>query len=214
MTPEERKAEYMQEYGKKRRASRSPEQVEADKSRARENYDNNRQAKVEQSKKWREDNLEVRLAYEVEYRSSEEHKKKKQEYDKQYRASRTPEQVEAGKERLRNSYDKDIAVARSRKWREDNPEKTKLSRIMAQGRRRSAGEKNRFSVEDVTNLYGTDCHICGEAIDMDAPRRAGAEGWRRSFWIDHVVALANGGHHTLENVKPSHAECNLNKSAT
>lgn len=155
---------------------------------------------------------EARLAYEVEYRNDPKNKEHKREYDKQYRASWTPEQVEADKERLRNSYDKDTTVARMKKWREDNPEKNKLNRIMAQARRRSAGEKNKFSVEDVKNLYGTDCHICGEAIDMDAPRRAGAEGWRRSFWIDHVTALASGGDHTLENVKPSHAECNLRKS--
>lgn len=153
---------------------------------------------------------EERHAYEILYRNDPKNKELKREYDKQYKAKRTEEQIQADRERLKK-YNGPIVVERTRKWREDNPEKTKLSRIMCQGRRRSAGEKSRFSVEDVKNLYGTDCHICGEAIDMNAPRKVGLPGWRRSFWIDHVVALANGGDHVIENVKPSHAECNLNK---
>jgi 5-methylcytosine-specific restriction endonuclease McrA len=153
---------------------------------------------------------EARLAYEVEYRSSPENKQKKKEYDKQYRESWTEERKQLEKERL-SQYD---YVERTRLWRVANPEKTKLLRIAAQGRRRSAGEKHRFSVEDVIALYGTDCHICKEAIDMEAPRKAGAEGWERSLWLDHDVALSKGGGHTLENVKPSHARCNLKKSAS
>ena len=156
---------------------------------------------------------EERRAYEVAYRNDQKNKELKREYDRKYRAKMSEEKKQENKERLKK-YNGPNAVERTRKWREANPEKTKLIRITAQGRRRSAGEKHQFSVEDVLKLYGTCCHICGEEVDLDATRKAGTEGWQRSLWLDHVVALANGGGHTLENIRPSHAICNLRKSNT
>lgn len=61
--------------------------------------------------------------------------------------------------------------------------------------------------------WGADCHICHEPIELDAPRRSGRTGWERSLWRDHVLALVNGGTDTLDNVRPSHAICNLRKGS-
>jgi 5-methylcytosine-specific restriction endonuclease McrA len=70
-----------------------------------------------------------------------------------------------------------------------------------------------FSTVDVLAKWGIDCHLCMEPIDMDAPRRGGSgEGWERGLQLDHVIALSNGGSHTLDNVKPSHGICNLRKN--
>lgn len=69
-----------------------------------------------------------------------------------------------------------------------------------------------FSVNTVLNTYGTDCHLCGEPIDLDAPRLAGRPGWERSLHIDHVIPISKGGDDTLENVRPSHGKCNVKKS--
>jgi 5-methylcytosine-specific restriction endonuclease McrA len=45
------------------------------------------------------------------------------------------------------------------------------------------------------------CGICGEDVDpMD-------------FDIDHVVAIADGGEHSYENVQLAHSSCNSRKSA-
>lgn len=44
------------------------------------------------------------------------------------------------------------------------------------------------------------CGICGDAIEGD-------------LHIDHVVPLARGGPHDLENLQPAHARCNLRKWA-
>lgn len=80
--------------------------------------------------------------------------------------------------------------------------------------RRNSSEPGYYSDEDVLRLYGTDCHICGEPIDLQADRRTGYPGWERSLHIDHVFPLSKGGTDTLDNVKPAHGRCNIIKWAT
>ena len=69
-----------------------------------------------------------------------------------------------------------------------------------------------YSEADILHLYGTGCHICGLGIDLKAPRKAGIEGWEQGLHLDHVISLSRGGTDTIENVKPSHAICNIRKS--
>lgn len=69
-----------------------------------------------------------------------------------------------------------------------------------------------YTYEDVIDKYGTNCHICGEEIDMEAPRLTGQDGWQKSLHLDHVIPISLGGEDNIENVKPSHALCNLQKS--
>ena len=68
-----------------------------------------------------------------------------------------------------------------------------------------------YTAELILELYGTDCHICKEPIDLTAPRLVGQTGWQRSLHLDHVLALANGGSDLIENIRPSHALCNVKK---
>lgn len=72
-------------------------------------------------------------------------------------------------------------------------------------------ESEEFSRADVVKVYGTDCHICGEPIDLDAPMRVGQPGWETGLHIDHKVPISLGGGHTLDNCRPSHGLCNLSK---
>lgn len=67
-------------------------------------------------------------------------------------------------------------------------------------------EAEAISVAGVVARYGTDCSVCGEAIDMALARPD-----LMSFSIDHVVPLARGGTHTYENVAPTHLLCNMRK---
>jgi 5-methylcytosine-specific restriction endonuclease McrA len=96
-------------------------------------------------------------------------------------------------------------------WRERTPNarRDRMHRANAAG-----GELGYYSDQDVLNLYGTDCHICNEPIDLNAQRQCGKEGWERALHIDHVIPLSKGGADTLENVKPSHGYCNIVKWAT
>ena len=86
---------------------------------------------------------------------------------------------------------------------------------IAAGRRRRARVRNNevevYSTQQVLDIYGITCHLCSEEIDLQANRKAGAEGWERGLHIDHVIPIAVGGSDTLDNVKPSHALCNLSK---
>jgi 5-methylcytosine-specific restriction endonuclease McrA len=74
-----------------------------------------------------------------------------------------------------------------------------------------AAPNDGHTIQEMLELYGTDCHICNEAIDLEAPRSTQKEGWQRGLHIDHLVPLSKGGTNLLENVRPSHALCNLFK---
>jgi len=99
------------------------------------------------------------------------------------------------------------------KWKVDyhaDPERFKIS-----GRVRRAREKQvpfeRYRFQDVLAKWGSDCHICGLAIDLEAPRQMSTPGWELGLHLDHVIPISKGGPDTLENVKPSHGMCNIKK---
>ena len=73
-------------------------------------------------------------------------------------------------------------------------------------------ETEDYTTSQILDLYGTDCHICGEPIDLEASRKSGTEGWERSLWLDHVVPIAKGGSDLIVNIRPSHGLCNRAKS--
>ena len=79
--------------------------------------------------------------------------------------------------------------------------------------RLESAEQDGHTEQDVLEKWGTDCHICGQVIDMAAPRRVGDQNWEMSLHLDHVIPLVKGGSHTLDNVKPAHALCNITKGA-
>lgn len=47
---------------------------------------------------------------------------------------------------------------------------------------------------------GTRCHLCRQHIDS-----------LNDLHFDHVVPLSRGGAHSMANLKPAHATCNLRK---
>ena len=105
--------------------------------------------------------------------------------------------------------------AQNRGWASRNPEKVReYSRRMAS--KRKAQKKNNghtpYTNQQVFDAYGTDCHICKTPIDLNAPRQAYiGNGWEFGLHFDHVIPLSKGGSDTLENIRPSHAVCNMRK---
>lgn len=98
----------------------------------------------------------------------------------------------------------------SNKWRRENPESGRA----AKRKRRATKAKNGYapySTQQVLELYGSNCYLCNEPIDLEAPRWTAKQGWERGLHIDHVVRIADGGADTLENVRPTHGACNLSK---
>lgn len=75
-------------------------------------------------------------------------------------------------------------------------------------------ETQPYGVSDVLKTWGTNCYLCDEPIDLEAPRGPGIPGWERGLHLDHVMPISAGGPDTLDNVKPAHGKCNLRKHAS
>lgn len=86
----------------------------------------------------------------------------------------------------------------SKRWRAENP-----LRVREYGRaRRALMAGGKVDYAAILLEHGMTCHLCGDAI-------AGAS----VLHFDHVIPLARGGAHNAENIRPSHALCNLRKGA-
>lgn len=107
-----------------------------------------------------------------------------------------------------------VLLEKNRLWKQENPEKVSenIRRANAARRaRRSGVNRIPYKESDVLDLYGTICYICGEDIDLSASRKVGVLNWQRGLHLDHVVPLCLNGDDTLENVRPTHALCNIKK---
>lgn len=137
-------------------------------------------------------------------------KDKKTEYLKQWRRDNpeawkalTLKWREANREHLRDN---------ARAYAKATPEVGLRARDKRRARKLNVLSES-FTTQDIIDLYGTDCHLCGEPVDLEASRRVGSPGWEKSLHRDHYIPLAKGGTHTLGNMRPSHGLCNVVKGA-
>jgi 5-methylcytosine-specific restriction endonuclease McrA len=122
------------------------------------------------------------------------------------------------KQRLHYRKNSKKLAEQQRKNRKKNPNYKAVH--AANNRRYRARIKNQgfefYTEKDVIEKYGTICHICNKDIDMNSQRSSkvalelGLE-WENGLHLDHVIPISKGGSDTLDNVKPSHAKCNLSK---
>lgn len=132
----------------------------------------------------------------MDVRYLERHPGQRAKYDQKYRDNNRTKTREA-----------------SLSWNKSNPERMNA----ASRKRRALKLKNGhtpYTEPQVIDLYGTVCYLCDQQIDLQAARRVGKEGWELGLHIDHVVPIVSGGPDTLENVRPTHALCNLRKNST
>jgi 5-methylcytosine-specific restriction endonuclease McrA len=87
------------------------------------------------------------------------------------------------------------------RWRAARPDDHRLQNREYFSRRRADGDKPVRYV-DILKQHGMVCHICGDAI-----------AHKSDLHFDHVIPLSRGGLHVTENIKPSHAACNIRKGA-
>ena len=90
----------------------------------------------------------------------------------------------------------------------------KAARARQKVRRRARLKGNRveyYTLKEVLEKYGTICYLCNLEIDMSAPRHCGIEGWENGLHLDHVIDIQYGGADALDNVRPTHALCNVSK---
>jgi 5-methylcytosine-specific restriction endonuclease McrA len=105
---------------------------------------------------------------------------------------------------------KDIILQKQKIYRLEHPE---ISRRSARKRRARLNNVVRveYTDEQVLEMYGTNCHLCSEPIDLSAPRSTSHYRWKKSLHIDHIIPISKGGSDTLENVRPAHGFCNVSK---
>lgn len=147
-----------------------------------------------------------------EYKSQWHAKNKERLSDKSKKYREDNKEEIARKKREYNATEagKEKSKARFEKWKMAHPDG--VNAIARRRRARKASvESESYSTEDVLTRWGTDCHICGEPVDLDAPRSTWVAGWEVGLHLEHVIPLVIGGPDTVENVKPAHGLCNLRK---
>lgn len=122
------------------------------------------------------------------------------------------------KDPVRKSMADKRYAAKNRETRAENERLRRIAKAdaIALERRSPAGrDRNRRAAHaEMLEVYGTDCYLCLEPIDLDAPRHAAqGEGWEQGLHREHVIPISRGGENTLENCRPAHAACNLRKGA-
>ena len=139
-------------------------------------------------------NPQARRASDIRYNKS--HPGQRNKYDQKYRD---------------NNRDKTRAA--TLKWVKEHPEKGREKTRKRRALKLENGYEP-YTEYQILELYGTNCHLCTLPINLDAPRAIGkADGWELALHIDHVIPIIAGGPDTLENVRPSHAICNMKKGS-
>jgi hypothetical protein len=154
--------------------------------------------------------------YAAQWRSNmpESSKQKNREAQARYRS------LNPDKNAARISLFKELNPEKSGKyaaaWRSANLERAReLGRLQEHKRRafKMNGVHNPYSEDEVIERYGKDCHICKGEVELSAPRQVGVDGWEFGLHLDHLLPLSKGGTDSIENVRPAHGLCNLQKSS-
>lgn len=105
--------------------------------------------------------------------------------------------------RMAEAYaaDPEAGVAKVRAWREANPIKRREQSMRRNARKRET-QVEPIDYVAILDEHGMFCHICWLVIVDES-----------DLHFDHVIPLALGGPHTRDNIKPSHARCNIRKGA-
>ena len=151
---------------------------------------------------------DARNAYRSAYYKA--HPEKKRAADIRYH-ERHPGQRKKYDQKYRDN-NRDKVRSATLKWNKANNDKMNAAARRRRAKKRDNGFEY-YSEAQVLELYGLVCYLCNVPIDLNAPRTQGrGEGWELGLHIDHVVPIVSGGPDTLDNVRPTHALCNLTKN--
>lgn len=130
--------------------------------------------------------------------------------------------------KIERTENRDYHRSKSKEWRENNPERFKEKRdAWMQANPQAENEtrkkwmaENKLKVRQIKKKYkarrmtwevgdvdydeilardGLVCHICGTDVELD------------DIHFDHVIPLAKGGAHSMDNIHVSHSRCNMKK---
>ena len=137
-------------------------------------------------------------------------RKPENKYTKKYYIQNKEEILAKHKERYKSNKNKIREYQDAYFKTEDGKEANRRGARKRRALKHGSGSV-KYTESQVLELYGTSCHICGNDIDTKLPRKVGKPGWEQGLHIEHVFDIALGGPDTIENVRPSHAMCNLTK---
>jgi len=197
----------------KRYRENNPEKMKESRKKWRESNTNKIK---EYAKKWRENNIEKvrktskkwainnsKKAKEIGKKWREDNPKRIKELSKKYYEKNLERIKEKNKEWCKNNIDRKKKLVKM--WQKNNPD-----RIRDYCRKRRALRKGTFSEnideKQVYEKYNWLCQICYKKIKKNLK-------WPNpmSISIDHIIPLAKGGNHILNNVQPAHLICNISK---
>lgn len=117
------------------------------------------------------------------------------------------------KQKSKNYRDADPArwKAVKKRYLANNPEAALNDRRKRVARKREV-EHRPYTAQQVLERYGSNCHLCGDPIDLSAPRWTAIPGYELGLHLDHVIRLSEGGPDTIENIRPAHGICNQIKN--
>ena len=80
-------------------------------------------------------------------------------------------------------------------------------RIKTVKRQGLINKPSRLAADEVVRVYGNNCAICNEPIDLTLKRTSS-----RGLTVDHWIPLSKGGSDDMSNLRPAHWNCNRKKS--
>lgn len=97
------------------------------------------------------------------------------------------------------AHPEELAESR-RQWKLRNPHKSHEQNAIRRARLRGA-TTDKVDYETIIERDGLVCHICSAMVT------------KATLSFDHVVPLARGGAHSMDNIKVAHRRCNYAKGA-
>lgn len=169
--------------------------------------DAGREIMREYGRKYRAANSEKRREYMRKY--NVDNREKEQARKREYQATNA-EKISV-RMRAYRAANPEKDRERSHKWRTENPEKNRESKRMSQAANpeasRAAKQRRRASIK--TSVAGSPTAKQLAALMKEPCVYCGAP----SEHIDHVIPLARGGAHDIDNLVPACAKCNTSKGA-
>ena len=134
---------------------------------------------------------------------SQKHYRANRDREKERSARWHAENPQKVKESQRLYYERNQEARRenSRRWRRENPEQ--VAKQNEERRAREAGASIDSEL-DYARIYRRDrgiCYLCGQKVKKSERH------------LDHVVPLRRGGKHSEDNLRVTHARCNLIKGS-
>lgn len=169
-----------------------------------------KECEILKSRKWKAENQDKIKEYSN--RNYKENKEKINNWSKEW-YQRNKESVIIAKRQYRKDNsekitakrkefyysNRELVLSRCSNWAKNNPEKArqKVMRREAIKRKATVGI---VSYNEILKRDGYVCHICNGVVS------------KGDVHFDHVIPLSRGGQHSMDNIKVSHAHCNLVKN--